>query len=225
MHTLPHLPDSIAHEVFATLANQLPAPVPDNPDARASQLDYAMQAVAALHPDDAFEAMQATEIVIAKAHAGESFRIAALLINDAAGAHRHRAQAISLLRQSESGLRSFRRERAARDKAFAERHPAAMERAGYWFRDVSIPAPDPAPAEAAPPPPADPPKREFKDMTEAEQYAVNYPKRAALIRAHGGLPPNLDFGPPRPALVRDILASKSPILLALDPPEAKPHAA
>ena len=30
-----------------------------------------------------------------------------------------------------------------RQKAEAEMHPEAMERAGYWFRDASVPAPEP----------------------------------------------------------------------------------
>ena len=55
-------------------------------------------------------------------------------------------------------------------------------------------------------------------MTEAEQYAVIYPKRAALIRANRGLPPRLDFGPPEPELVAAIVSGTSPILQALDVP-------
>jgi hypothetical protein len=31
---------------------------------------------------------------------------------------------------------------AERDKAFNEMHPATMGRAGYWFRDISVPGPD-----------------------------------------------------------------------------------
>jgi hypothetical protein len=67
-------------------------------------------------------------------------------------------------------------------------HPAAMERAGYWFRDCSVPEPAPEPAETTSPEPA--------ALTEAEKYAVIYPDRAARIRAAGGRPAKLDFGPP-----------------------------
>jgi hypothetical protein len=87
-------------------------------------------------------------------------------------------------------------------------HPAAMERAGYWFRDaVPAPAPDP-------PPPAEPDP--FSQLSEADRYAVMYPDRAVRIRAAGGLPADLDFGAPEPELVPDIVHGTSPILLALD---------
>ena len=90
-------------------------------------------------------------------------------------------------------------------------NPAAMERAGYWFRDVSVPAPEPAQAD-----PADPPAGDFASMTEAEQYAVLYPGRARRIRAEGGLPARLDYGPPEPHIVRDLVSGTSPILRELD---------
>jgi hypothetical protein len=53
-------------------------------------------------------------------------------------------------------------------------------------------------------------------MDPAEQYAALYPQRAALIRAYGGLPLNVNFGAPEPELVTAIVASTSPIMLALD---------
>jgi hypothetical protein len=36
-------------------------------------------------------------------------------------------------RQADAMLRTLRRMQAERDKALAAMHPAAMERAGYWF--------------------------------------------------------------------------------------------
>ena len=53
-------------------------------------------------------------------------------------------------------------------------------------------------------------------VAEAEQYAIIYPQRAARIRALGGLPQPLDFGPPAPYLVQAIIAGNSPALRALD---------
>jgi hypothetical protein len=38
-----------------------------------------------------------------------------------------------------------------------------------------------------------------------------------LIRATGGLPDKLDFGPPSPELVQAIVTGTSPALRALDP--------
>ena len=43
-----------------------------------------------------------------------------------------------------------------------------------------------------------------------------YPRRAACIRALGGLPQPCDFGPPSPELVHAIVTGTSPTLLALD---------
>jgi hypothetical protein len=84
-----------------------------------------------------------------------------------------------------------------------------MERAGYWFHEIPASAPAPEPAPPAAPAP-------FDQLTEAERYAVMYPDRAARIRAAGGLPAALDFGPPEPELVHDIVHGSSPLLLALD---------
>ena len=53
-------------------------------------------------------------------------------------------------------------------------------------------------------------------MTEAEQYAVLYPNRARRIRAEGGLPARLDYGPPEPHIVDAIVNGSSPILRELD---------
>jgi hypothetical protein len=39
---------------------------------------------------------------------------------------------------------------------------------------------------------------------------------AARIRAHGGLPVRLDFGPPEPEMVDALVNGTSPILRALD---------
>jgi hypothetical protein len=134
---------------------------------------------------------------------------AGLFLNDPAEVRRCRAQAASMARQSDAALRTLLRLQATREKQLAETHPAAMERAGYWFRDVSAPAPEPEPA-----PPAAPDS--FSQFTEAERYAVLYPDRAARIRAAGGLPAKLDFAPPEPELVHDLVHGSSPILQALD---------
>jgi hypothetical protein len=146
-----------------------------------------MDAVAALNPYDAFEARLAARIVGMDAHAADSLRSAGLAAADPAEMHRCRAQAASMARQSDAALRSLLRMQATREKQLAARHPAAMERAGYWFREITA---------------------------EAEQYAVTYPDRAARIRAAGGLPTDLDFGPPEPELVHAVVHSTSPIVQA-----------
>jgi hypothetical protein len=123
--------------------------------------------------------------------------------------HRCRAQAASMSRQSNAALRALLRMQETHGKQMAETHPAAMERAGYWFHEIPTPAHAPEPA-----PPAD--ATPFDQLTEAERYAVMYPDRAARIRAAGGLPPTPDYGPPEPELVHDIVHGSSPILQALD---------
>jgi hypothetical protein len=176
--------------------------VADTPEARAAHDQHLMDAVIALHPEDDFEARLAVQIVAMGVHADDALRSAGLAAADPMEVRRCRAQAVSLARQADSSLRTLRRIQADRDKALAAMHPSAMGRAGYWFHEVSVPAPAPQPAEAAPAPaPA--------ELDEVELYAVIYPDRAARIRAAGGLPPDLDFGPPEPHIVAGLLRTAS----------------
>ena len=176
----------------------LPPYPDDTPDARAARHKRAMDAVEALTPADAFEARIAARIVAMDDHAADCLRRAGLAAADPDKMRSCRAQAASMARQSDAALRSLLRLQATREKQEAALHPAAMERDGYWFRDISVPAPAPAPP------------------AEADRYAVMYPDRATRIRAAGGLPADLDFGAPEPELVPDIVRGSSPILRALD---------
>jgi hypothetical protein len=57
-----------------------------------------------------------------------------------------------MMRQMDSGLSRLERRQAAREKAETEMlHPAAMERAGRWFREAEAPqvAPSPEPTETS----------------------------------------------------------------------------
>jgi hypothetical protein len=134
MHSLPDLPDSTAHEIYARLCRSLPHPTPDTPEARAARTDDAMAAVASLYPTDPFMARIAADIVALEAHATDSFDQATHLRADLAGTQRCRAQAISMLRQMRNLWRDYRNVQAERDKAFNEMHPATMARGGYWFK-------------------------------------------------------------------------------------------
>ncbi len=73
------------------------------------------------------------------------------------------------------------------------------------------PAPVPEPAEEATPDP----------IAAAEEYAVLYPERAALIRRLGCVPDNASFGPPEDYLVHALVTGRTPALLALDQETAK----
>jgi hypothetical protein len=204
----------------------LPPPASDTPDARAARVEGATTAAAALHPADAFEARLAARIIAMDAHTADCLRLAGLATADPAEMRRCRAQATSMARQAESALRSLLRIQAIREKQEAAMHPAAMERAGYWFRDASVPAPAPPPDPAAAPQAATQPEPAPTDpATEAERYAVIYPDRAARIRAAGGLPARLDFGPPEPDIVAALLRNTghSPLGTAERPSHNKRH--
>src|SRR5271166_6023198 len=137
------------------LRASLPPPLTDTPEARAARDEVAMAAVAALHPTDALEAKLAADIVLAEASYADSLRLAGACRNDLAATDRCRARAIAMLRQMRGLLRDYERRQAERDKALAAMHPAAMERAGWWFREASVPLRELA--QAAPPDPAVPP--------------------------------------------------------------------
>lgn len=213
MFAIGNLSPAVCREIFAELTASLPTPPDgDTPDNRARRDQAAMEAVAALRPADAFEARLAKQIVLADALMADSARLATEHRSDFTATTRHRAQANSLMREVRASLRELRRMQAESDKALAEMQPAAMQRAGWWFREATVPEPAPAPAA-----PAEEPDR-FASLSEAEQYAVIYPDRARRIRAAGGLPDPLDFDPLEPGKVTAIVTGTSPILRALDRP-------
>jgi hypothetical protein len=94
--------------------------------------------------------------------------------------------------------------------------PARVAAAAPPPAPAPVPAPVAAPllrhrvrvaAEAGEPP---------RDLAaEADYYARIHPKRARLIRQHGGLPPDCSFGPPDDELVQELITSPNPILRAL----------
>jgi hypothetical protein len=203
-----------ARAIFADLCGQLPKSADDTEEAIAAHARKAMDAVFALRPEDAFEALLATRIVAMDAHAADALRSAALAAGAPEEINRCRRQAASMARQSDSALRTLRRMQAERDKAFNEGHPATMGRAGYWFREVSVPAPaEPAPwLDPGDPGPAAPPATEPDPQptpadieADAKLYAAMYPDRVRRIRVAGGLPADLDFGPPEREIMDALL--------------------
>ncbi len=135
-----------------------------------------------------------------------------------------------MMRQADSGIRTLLRMQAERQKAEDAARPAAMQRAGYWFRSASPPDPEldheaspgltrgPAATPPAEPPGSTPqaasplskPMFDYGVMTPAERYVTLYPDRATRILAAGGLPARLDFPPPDPEVIAELLASDSP---------------
>jgi hypothetical protein len=200
----PPTPTGANHrEYFAELRRELP-PVPDEDlEARAARQKSTMDAVVALHPENAFEARLAVRIVSTDAHAADALRAAALAAGDAEKVRQCRAQVASMARQSDAALRALLRIQTTREKQEATMHPAAMARAGYWFKEVSVPAPDPSPTQSKSEPEPD-------IDAEVRLYAALYPDRVARIREAGGLPPRLDFGPPEPEIVAALLRGVVP---------------
>ena len=85
-------------------------------------------------------------VIAADAYAKHCFRLAAAPGAAPEAAHGCRAQAASMMRLMQGGLRALERRQAAREKALSALQPAAMERAGYWFRESIVPDPAPSPA-------------------------------------------------------------------------------
>ena len=217
MYPIPNVPDSLAREIYADLCRDLPPPSPDTPEARTARDDRAMAAVAALIPENAFEAELAAQIVAKDFHAKHALQDASRPNLTVDALNNYRNQSSRMDRDSQSGLRNLLRLQAERRKAEDALRPAAMERSGYWFKDSSLMAPQPPPLLPPQPavPPEEPPHPVYEQMEPAEQFAALYPQRAALIRAHGGLPPNADFGAPEPDLVAAIVACTSPLMQEL----------
>jgi hypothetical protein len=242
MSSIPNIPDTIAREIYAELCRSLPPPPDETPERRAIREQHAMISVAHLLPANAAEADIAAQIVAAQFHARDALQAASRHIPgpdpgariDPDELRRCRAQAASMMRQADSGIRTLLRMQAAREKAEDAARPAAMERAGYWFRSVTAPEPDqraspgsiggpaeptPEPAAGSPnlthePSAANPPKPEYGAMTPAERYVTLYPDRAAAVLGAGGLPASVTFPPPQAAVIAELLTSTSPIVHA-----------
>jgi hypothetical protein len=234
MPSIPNIPETLSRAIYADLCNYLPPPPDDTPEAAALHHERAMTAVAHLLPENAAEAEVAVLIVAAQFQARDALRAAARCIRgpdqetgpDLDKLRQCRAQAASMMRQADSFIRTLLRMQAERLKAETAMRPAAMQRAGYWFRSVSPepdPPPDHEPAQQPPLPlrerggergPDEPPKLEYGVMTPAERIVSLYPDRAASILAAGGLPARLTFPPPDPDVVADLLTSTRPLVRA-----------
>jgi hypothetical protein len=214
MRAIPNLPESLAREIYADLCRSLPPPPDDTPGARATRDERAMTAVAHLLPENAAEAEIAVLIVAAQFQARDALRAACQPGLAPEQVRCCRAQAASMMRRADTDIRTLMRMQAERVKAETAMRPAAMERAGYWFKSVTVPHPEPA---RAPDPPL-PIRLEYGAMTPAERYATLYPDRASRILAERGLPTRLTFPPPDPEVVTDLLSSSSPLVRALFEP-------
>jgi len=217
IYVLPNIPEPLSREICADLIKNLPSPADDTPEQRAVRDERAITALAHYIPENAAEAELAADIVAAEFHAKDALRGALRFVNDLAAAERCRRQHALMMRTMHSGLRTLLRMQAERHKAEDAKRPAALLRAGFLHSGTLPPEPEPQPcppAAAPEPQPAAMPK--YEDMTEAEQYAVIYPNRAAAIRRHRGMPPGAGYPPPDDAVFGEIVTGNSPVFLALD---------
>jgi hypothetical protein len=227
-HTAPdltlQLPRDVYHQVIHTLRTAIP-PVTDAPEDLAHRDNAAIAMVASLLPANADETNLAAQYAAASAHAIECLRQAQEHRGNLTNFLKCEARADSMQRQARGFRTLLLRVQAERRKR--ETDNTATDRAAWTeycaiglMADALGRAPLPAMAEQ---PPAPAPMRETEPApepqadiaAEADYYAVVYPQRAARIRALGGLPAKLDFGPPSPELVHAIVTGTSPVLQAL----------
>ncbi len=206
MTPIPNLPNSLSRAIYADLLTQLPPPAEDTPEARAIRDERAVTALAHLLPENAAEAERAVDIVAAQFHPKDALRSASRASADPDAVRRCRAQAASMMRAADSGMRTLIRMQAERAKAEAAMRPAAMARAGYWFRECSPAEPALEPAQASPPDDGEELRRSQAQVDEeVRMYTVMYPARAAQIIDAGGFTDAMRFGPPDPHIVAGLL--------------------
>ena len=193
MHPTIHSGSAIEQHLHRTLVASLPPPPNDSPEALRERDDAALAVAASLAPATVQEADLAARFTAAAAHAEDRLRLAGHPNTDLAMRLKLTAQAASLMRQSQNAMNALLRLQELRMKR-GKNAPAAKA-----VLAKHIPAPAAAPARV-------PPGRAA--LVAAETYAILYPQRAALIRRHGGVPPDATFTPPHEALVQALLATR-----------------
>ena len=194
----------------------------------------ALAQLAAMAPANADEADLAAHYVAATAHATDCLRTAVRNTGYHDCVEGLRKQAGAMLREARGHRSLLLRVQTARlkrdtDDTARERdawtaqsamglmmqafEPEVVEpEAAVVAEPEVVAAPEPV-AEAD----AEPKVRSELDLkVEAEYYAIHYPRRARLIRKLGGVPPDCDFGPPDPELVKAIINGTTTALRSSD---------
>jgi hypothetical protein len=210
------LPKAVYRTIVADLYAAIPPPHLTDPELIAERVHAAMAEIASMCPVNAEEAGIAARVVTADAQAREGIRHARAHGNDAVTAMRCQAQANHLMRTANAARSLLLRVQAARRKREAVQ--ATCEQDAWTIRATEglLLAADGRAAEPLPPPAAADDDDRFARCDAAEQYGQMYPKRAAEIRAYGGVPPTAAYGPPEPETVQALIASTSPILQQID---------
>ncbi len=214
-------------QLYLTLTACLPPPPDDTPESLYDRNEAAIARTAALCPVTAAEAVFAAQAIAAAAHAEECMRLANAADMPLAMGLKCTAQATSMMRQSQSAVRTLQnmqairikrdKEMAAAEAAAVAEHIAGSSMAAQPKQTIATPDQPPQP-EPAPAPEADAyaAATETPERTDEELYAILHPRRAAAIRRHGGMPPGASFAPPDDALVQALLTSRSPVVRAVD---------
>jgi len=192
------LPRDVYYQLIHTLRAALPT-VTDTPEDRARRDNAAIAQVACLLPANADEANLAATYVAASARAMDCLRLS----------QEYSAPDHSFALKCDA-LAASTRTQALTDPP----HPATAEPPSRLEPPPSPPAQTEANLAAPHPMPAtglDP-----EVAAEANRYALQHRKRAALIRRLGRLPDRLDCGPLSPDLIRAIATGTSSILQSLD---------
>jgi hypothetical protein len=113
--TLSHLSPNVARHTLYVLTSLLPAPLTDMPEERTARDQAAIDAVAALKPADAFEAMLAARIVGANAHALDCLRRIGTLGEDSEAAEKCWSRAGLMTRLADAALHTRATAKSARE--------------------------------------------------------------------------------------------------------------
>ncbi len=201
------LPAEVYYQLIHSLCLTLPPPLTDSPEDLARRDHSAIARIGALAPANAAEADVAALYVAASEQWKKLLRLAEEADTTSYWAQKCRAQANSMMRQSQSALRLLLRMQAARQKL--EANSEARDRAA-WTEHCAIglmaqalsPQPEPAaiakPPTLAPKPQAEPEPAEEPQpalLADPEHGTTVSPQRAALIRLMerlNDLPPDGD---------------------------------
>ncbi|HME26619.1 MAG TPA: hypothetical protein VKI44_35730 [Acetobacteraceae bacterium] len=220
------LPKAVWRTIVADLYAGIPPPTLTNPELIAERVHAAIATIASMCPVNAEEANIAARVVIADAQAKDSIRHARTVFSDPGAAMKCQAQASHMMRTANAARSLLLRVQAARHKRDAVQ--AAREQDAWTIhateglllaadgQPATQPPPPPQAEPEPPPPPVTGDDDKFARYDAAEQYALLHPRRAAEIRAYGGVPPTATYGPPEPETVLALITSTSLILQQID---------
>jgi hypothetical protein len=210
------LPKAVYRTIVADLYTDIPSPHLTDPELIAERVHAAIAEIASMCPVNAEEARIAARVVVADAQARDCIRHARALFIDTIPAMKCQAQASHLMRTANAARALLLRVQAARHKRDSIQVTREQDAWTTHAAEGLLLAADGHATAEPPPPPATDDIDKFARYDPAEQYALMYPRRAAEIRACGGVPPTAAYGLPEPETVSALIASTSPILQQID---------